>query len=209
MVVDGVVLGRETDKIREIMTRTATPYTITVVPWKRAYTNALLNPDMCVYSTTRTPERETLFKWVGPTDSAEWQLWARADSKRTLRGIEDARELRIGTSNGDARDGYLRSRGFRVEAVSDDMLNFRKLMLGRIDLWAVSVRAGTTGPRIAQWERNVKPLLVFHRAQVYLACNIAVPDKLINRLNIALAEARRDGTFENIERKYETWTAPQ
>lgn len=42
MRVDGVVLGHETDKIREIMDRTGTTYTIEVVPWKCAYTNALL-----------------------------------------------------------------------------------------------------------------------------------------------------------------------
>lgn len=208
MLVEGIVLGRETEKIRGLMARTATPYTIDLLPWKRAYTNALLHSDTCTYSTTRTPEREALFKWVGPTDVAEWQLWGRVGKRFNLRNLEDARNFRIGTSNGDARDVYLRSRGFKVEAVSDDMLNFKKLMLDRIDLWAVSVRTGTTGPRVGMWQEKVVPRLVFHRAHVYLACNTAVPTELIDRLNATLDEMRRDGTFERIERKYENWSAP-
>ena len=207
MVVDGVISGRETDKIRELMARTGTAYTLELLPWKRAYVNALTHDHACVYSTTRTPEREPLFKWVGATDFAEWQLWGRVDSGFTLKTLEDARKLRIGTANGDARDGFLRSRGFSVEPVNDDMLNVQKLLMRRIDLWAVSVRNGTKGPR-ALTGAEAGPLLSFHRVQVYLACNSSVPDVLVERLNAAVAEMWRDGTMERISRKYEHWAPP-
>ncbi|USX16558.1 ABC transporter substrate-binding protein [Oxalobacteraceae bacterium OTU3CAMAD1] len=207
MVVDGVITGRETDKIRELMTRTGTAYKLELLPWKRAYVNALTHDHACVYSTTRTPEREPLFKWVGATDFAEWQLWGRVDSGYTLKTLDDARKLRIGTANGDARDEFLRSRGFVVEPVNEDTLNAQKLLMRRIDLWAVSVRNGTKGPRgLAGSE--VAPLLSFHRVQVYLACNNSVPDALIERLNAAVADMWRDGTMERIGRKYENWTPP-
>jgi hypothetical protein len=54
----------------------------------------------CIFSTARTPERDALFKWVGPTDEAEWVLLGRADHSFQLRSLEDARPLRIGTYNG-------------------------------------------------------------------------------------------------------------
>ena len=98
---DGVT-GRETDKIREMMARTRTDYKIDLLPWKRAYVMALNQPQTCVYSTSRTPERERLFKWVGPADEAEWQCWGRIDHEFPLKTMEDARKLRIGTYNGDA-----------------------------------------------------------------------------------------------------------
>lgn len=209
MEVDGVITGRETDKIRELMARTATAYTIELVPWKRAYVMALTGANTCVYSTTRTPEREPLFKWVGATDYAEWQLWGRADAGLSLKTLEDARRLRIGTANGDARDEFLRRRGFSVESVSDDMLNLQKLLMRRIDLWAVSVRSGTRGPRGLSSTDQLVPLLSFQRAQVYLACNPSVPDALVARLNAAIAEMWRDGTMERFSRKYENWVAPR
>jgi polar amino acid transport system substrate-binding protein len=203
MLGENGVIGRETDKIRELMARTGTEYTIDLLPWKRAYMMAQTQNQTCVYSTSRTPEREALFKWVGPTDEAEWQFWGRADHEFPLNTIEDARKLRIGTYIGDARDEYLRSRGFKVEPVSNDLVNPKKLLLKRIDLWAVGMRNGTAGPRQPEWADKVVPLLVFNRVKVYLACNPSVPDQLVERLNAALADMRRDGTMTRLEQKYE------
>jgi polar amino acid transport system substrate-binding protein len=203
---DGAITGRATDKIRALMERTGTEYRIEQLPWKRALMMAQTQANTCVYSTSRTPEREALFKWIGPTDEAEWQLWGRADHDFPLNTLDDARKLRIGTAIGDARDDYLRSRGFNVEAVSNDLINPHKLLLNRIDLWAVAVRNGSAGPSQADWAGKVVPLLVFHRVQVYLACNRSMPDQQVERLNAALADLRRDGTVPRIDRKYEHWS---
>lgn len=209
MEINGVVSGRETAKIRELMARTATAYTIELLPWKRAYLAAMENDNTCVYSTTRTPEREASFKWVGPTDEAEWQFWGRADRNLALRTLEDARKLRIGTYHGDAREEFLRTRGFTVESVDNDMLNPDKLLLNRIDLWAVAVRRGAAIPRNPQWDGKVVPLLVFHRVKVYLACHLSVPDALVNKLNQTVSGMWRDGTMERLNRQYDNWKAPQ
>jgi polar amino acid transport system substrate-binding protein len=199
----GDIVGSATDKIRAIMERSAIAYTIDLLPWKRAYTLALQRTDACVYSTTRTPEREHLFKWVGPTEEGEWVLFARADHAFTLRTLDDARTLRIGTYNGDARDEYLRRRGFLVDSAQDDAANPRKLLMGRIDLWAVGVRAGKAPLLQKGWSDRIVPVLSFHRIGVYLACNRAVPDALVARMNEALAAMKRDGSARRIERRYD------
>ncbi|WP_343728541.1 transporter substrate-binding domain-containing protein [Duganella sp.] len=200
---DGVITGRATDKIRELMARTGTEYKIEMLPWKRALMMAQTRERTCVYSTSRTPERESWFKWVGPTDEAEWQFWGRADHRFPLNTVDDARKLRIGTSIGDARDDYLRSRGFNVDAATNDLVNPQKLLLNRIDLWAVAVRNGAAFPAPPEWGDKLVPLMVFHRVKVYLACNPSVPDELIDKLNAALAEMRRDGSLQRIDRKYD------
>lgn len=202
---DGIVIGRATDKVREMMARTGTAYRIEQLPWKRALLTAQTQPHTCVYSTSRTPEREHQFKWVGPTDEAEWQFWGRADHKFKLDTLDDARRLRIGTYLGDARDDYLRSRGFQVDAVSNDLINPQKLLADRIDLWAVSMRNGSPMPGQYNGAGQLVPLMVFHRVQVYLACHPSVPDEQISRLNAALAEMRRDGTLARLDRKYDSW----
>lgn len=209
MVENKVVTGLETEKIQEMMSRTSTDYTIDVLPWKRAYTTALSQSYACVYSTTRTPDRDRLFKWVGPIDEAEWVFLGRADHSFPLRTLEDARKLRIGTYNGDARDEFLRTRGFHVDPATNDMVNPQKLLLNRIDLWAVAMWRESPGVTHQDWSDKIVPLLVFNRVGVYLACNPAVPDTLVDRLNTALADMRRDGTLAKLERKYEHWTAPK
>jgi polar amino acid transport system substrate-binding protein len=200
------VVGYSSDKIHEIMARTGVSYSIDVLPWKRAYISAVQRANGCVFATTRTPEREPLFKWVGPTDEGAWVLLGRADRNYQLSTLEDARGLRIGTYNGDVRDDYLRARGFIVDSAPNDMLNPQKLLMNRIDLWATGARPG--GGLLEQngWGGKIVPVLLFNRIKVYLACNRAVPDTLIDRMNAALETMNRDGTSRRIERKYDNWT---
>lgn len=212
MLADGSessVVGSGSDKVREVMLRTGVAYTIELQPWKRAYTAALTRPDTCVFSTTRLPEREQLFKWIGPTDGAEWVLLGRADRRYALTTLDDARELRIGTYNGDARDTFLRERGFIVDPVQDDMINPQKLLMGRIDLWAGSLRRGSTMLEQNGWTGKIVPVLSMKQVDVYLACNLSVPDALVARMNAAVEAMQRDGTMKKIDRKYEGWQLPK
>ena len=201
----GRVTGIGTDMVREILDRSGIAYSIDVLPWKRAYTEALERNDGCVYSTTRTPEREPLFKWIGPIGEADWVLMARADRKLNLQTLDDARPYRIGTYNGDARDVYLRERGFHVDPAPNDLTNPRKLMLGRIDLWAASTRRSDATLERLGYAGKIVPVLVFNRIHIYLACNRAVPDELVTRMNGAVEAMERDGSARAILHRYDDW----
>jgi polar amino acid transport system substrate-binding protein len=205
MIERGQVVGSGTEKVLEIMARTGTAYSLDLLPWRRAYIFTQQAPDACLFSTTRTPEREKLFKWVGPTDEAQWVLLGRAGRSYKLHTLEDARKLRIGTYNGDVRDEFLRARGFRVDPAPNDLINPRKLLLDRIDLWAAAMRPGTTLLTGNGWAQKIVPVLSFKQVSVYLACNPAVPTELIDKMNAALDAMQRDGTVKRIDRKYAKW----
>lgn len=205
MIEGRTVIGSSTEKVREIMARSSLAYRIDLLPWKRAYTSALRRSNGCVYSTTRTPEREPLFRWIGPLDEAEWVLLARADRGYRFNTLEDARGLRIGTYNGDAREDYLRARGFQVDSANNDLINPRKLLMNRIDLWAASLRRGSYVLEQNGWNASIVPVLTFRTVQVYLACNKDVPEATVIRMQDALDTMERDGTSGRIERKYEAW----
>ncbi len=202
------VIGIGADTVREIMTRAHIDHTIELLPWKRAYIAALEHDDTCVFSTSRTPEREARFKWIGPIGEADWVLMARADRKLHLDSLEDARKYRIGTYNGDARDQYLRTRGFDVDPAPSDVLNPRKLMADRIDLWAASFRHGSATLSHLGYGDKIVPVLVFNRIRVYLACNRGVPDALAARMNAAVASMEHDGTLQQILHRYDTTGTP-
>lgn len=203
------IVGRATDQVRELMDRAQVSFTMELLPWARAYNMALKEADTCVFTTTRTPEREALFKWVGPVGAAEWILYGSAERKLKLQSIDEARSLLIGTYLGDARDEYFRSRGFRVESVSDDLANPRKLLLNRIDLWAASVVRGALLISQNGWTDKIVPVLSFHKVDLYVACNPTVPSALIDKLNATLEGMVRDGTTKALEKKYARWPLPQ
>lgn len=199
------IIGSGTEKVADIMARTGTAYSMDLLPWKRAYMELQQRPDACLFSTTRTPEREALFHWVGPTDEGDWVLLGRAGRNYNLHSLEDARNLRIGTYNGDARDSYLRERGFLVDPAPNDVINADKLLMDRIDLWAGSLKRGNAVLRRAGWADKIVPVLVFNKIRVYLACNRNVPAALIERMNAAVEAMQRDGTMRRIDLKYEKW----
>ncbi len=199
------IVGISPDKVREIMSRARISYTMEIMAWKRAYELALRTPNSCVFSTSRTPERESLFKWVGPLREFDWTLYGLANPPFQLSVLEDAKKLRIGGYNGDVRVQYLQDRGFTVDVAPDNFSNPRKLLGGRIDLWVTShqlahgllEREGLVG--------KIVPLLTFHTSRAYLACNKAVPDATIGALSSAMADILKDGTAAAIDRKYANW----
>ena len=195
MMEGSVVVGRETAKVRELLARARIAYTMELLPWKRAYAQALRERDTCVYSTTRTPEREALFRWIGPLNEAEWTLYGLASRHLTLRTLDDARGQVIGTVLGDARDDYLRLRGLQVAPVTQEWLNPQKLLLGRIDLWAVGMAVGSRPFSGKEWEGQVVPLLTFNRVETYLACNRQVPEAQLAAMQRAVIAMRRDGAM--------------
>jgi polar amino acid transport system substrate-binding protein len=208
MLVNGQIAGRNADKFREVLQRSGIAHEIDILPWKRAYILVQSRPDMCVFGMSRTTEREKLFKWVGPTDEAEWTFYGLADHNFRLDSLEDARGLRIGTYNGDARDEFLRARGFRVDPAQNDMANVQKLLMKRIDVWPVAMRTGA--PPLAEpgWGGRIVPIYTFNRVGIYMACNVAVPDALVAQMNAALDTMRRDGSNDRIDQKYAHWTPP-
>jgi polar amino acid transport system substrate-binding protein len=202
MMGDGQVIGFATEKVRVIMERVGVGYTIEMLPWKRAYLLAQNQANTCVYSTTRVPERERMFKWVGPTHENDWTLFGRADRDYRIASIEDARKYRIGAYNGDVRSEALIAQGFIVDTVQDKLSNPRKLLVNRIDLWASSVRVGSAILAENGWSTQIVPVLTFKRTELYLACNPSVPDALVARMNAALKAMNSEGLSAAIERKY-------
>src|SRR4051812_9894106 len=67
MLLNGKLTGFATEKLKVVLARSGIEADFMHYPWKRAYVLATTQSDTCVYSTTRLPEREKLFKWVGPT----------------------------------------------------------------------------------------------------------------------------------------------
>lgn len=185
-------LANVPERVLSIMRRAGISYSIHSYPWKRAYAAALEHPNGCVFATARTAEREALFKWVGPIDESDSMLMGRAGRDYQIKTLEDARKYQIGTYMGDWRTEFLRSRGFKVDPAQNDVSNLPKLLMGRIDLWAAALPRGVVSG-VGYFPETVVPVFKFNTIKLYLACNRALPDSVVARLNgaaeIVLEEA--------------------
>lgn len=199
---DENIHGIAVDIVREIFKRADISYSLTLrFPWERIYKLALESPGYGVFVMARLPEREKLFKWVGPIGPDDWIMLAKADSKIALDSLEQARQYKIGAYKGDAIAETLAKQGLKPIVVLRDQDNARKLVNGQIDLWATGDPAGRYLAR-QEGVTDLKTVLRFNSAELYLALNKDVPDDVVARLQAALDELRKEGVVDAIMARY-------
>ncbi|BBP68335.1 hypothetical protein PHLH6_03390 [Pseudomonas sp. Seg1] len=194
--------GIATDIVREMFQRAGITYSLTLrFPWERVYKLALENPGYGAFVMARLPDREKLFKWVGPIGPDDWILLAKADSKITLETLNDARKYRIGAYKGDAIAETLTKQGLKPVVVLRDQDNAKKLVNGQIDLWATGDPAGRYLAR-QDGVTGLKTVLRFNSAELYLALNKDVSDEVVAKLQAALDQLRKEGVVDDIMARY-------
>lgn len=194
--------GIAVDIVRETFKRAGISYNLTLrFPWERIYKLALEKPGYGVFVMARLPEREALFKWVGPIGPDDWVLLAKADSKVQIADLEHARGFKIGAYKGDAIAQTLERQGLKPILALRDQDNAQKLVDGQIDLWATGDPAGRYLARQVG-VTQLRTVLRFNSAQLYLALNKDVPDQVVARLQAALDQLRGEGVVDEIMARY-------
>ncbi|MBI3284773.1 MAG: ABC transporter substrate-binding protein [Burkholderiales bacterium] len=197
------VSGISTDKVRELMRRAGETYSLRAYPWARAFQMAQQNTNTCVFSTTRTPEREPMFKWVGPLVKNNWVVFARADDHRHPKNLEELRPYVLGAYRKDAVGEFLITKGFKIELANVDADNPRKLLYRRFDFWATGELLGLSILKQQNLIGQIVPLFQFQQTELYLACHPDVPQQRIDLFNQLLLEMEKDGTVKAIEKRYQ------
>ena len=190
------VHGFAADVMRETFKRAGIAYEMTLrFPWARVYQTTLDNPDHGLFVTARAPEREKLFKWVGPLSPYAWVVLARADSPISLGSLEEAKPYRFGTYKSNILASELRAKGLVVSETLRDQENVHKLQSGQIDLWATGDPAGRY---IAKLEgvTGLKTVFRVESGQLFLALNLQTPDEAVQRLQSALDQLRAEGFLD-------------
>lgn len=197
---DNKLKGIAIDILAEVMKKTGMEYEVQMMPWSRAYKNALTDKNTCAFATYKTPERSPLFKWVGPLLVAKWSFYALPDSKIVINSLDDARKYRIGGYLSDAPTGYLMMQGFTLDQAPDNNLNIKKLEKGRIDLWATGDPAGPFMAKLLGVK--LKNLYTFYTVEMSISCNKNVSDDAILKMQNALDEVEKEGTAKRIRELY-------
>lgn len=205
----GQLKGLSVDLLEKMLERSGSSQNredFMVLPWIRAYKIALNTPNTILFSVTRTPEREALFKWVGPIFENATYLIAH---KRSNIRVTDARQLRsynFGTIREDASEIFLKRIGVDQSQFTRNAKTVSNLVMleaGRIDMvvcsWDSLVQdAGLVGLNPDDFE-------IVHKidsSDVSYALHIRTPDSIVNTLQNALDVLKKDGTFQQIWKKH-------
>lgn len=202
---DGEVTGLATDIVREILSREGTEGKIELLAWDEAYDTALKEPNVVLFSTTRTAKREKLFHWLGPIGSYNDALYAKKGSRLKINSLEDAKSsASIGTVDGWFSQEFLQENGFTNLISSEKPKTIAaKLMSGEVELAAFT---DMTAPAILAEAgasmSDLKRVFVIKQYDFYIAFSLGTNEKIIQSWRKKFAEMKKDGSFAKILQKW-------
>jgi ABC-type amino acid transport substrate-binding protein len=205
---DGVVRGQSTDIVKEIARRQNQNVSVEVLPWAEGYLLLQTEPDVALYSTVRTAERENLFFWVGPIGSIDYILYARNGSAVSIPSLEAAKKGgTIGVVRDDVRHQFLQSENVtNLDLCSDDMECAELLSEGKIDLWLGSSSAADVSRLAGLDPVAFRPVYTMKRTELYIAFSNRTPAGTVAAWQRSLDAMKKDGTYDHILTRYRSGT---
>ncbi|QHF02667.1 transporter substrate-binding domain-containing protein [Pseudomonas asturiensis] len=200
--------GMTTEIVRAIMAVTGDEFNIVMLPSMRASHTLKSRPKTILYSMFRTPEREHLYKWVGPIAEESiypYQL-ASAPPITSLEQLLHAPQ--ITTRHAGLLPDMLQSLGFKNldKSATESVQLYRMLLNGR-----TSIIIGDTDAGVVYRSRqlNIAPgtlrqiPIALYRSSLYIAFSQDCDDAVVASWAKALETLRESGELERIQRKYE------
>jgi len=202
------ITGMATEVVRAIMALTGDDFEIRMRPSMRASRVLQTQPRTIMYSLFRTPEREPLYKWVGPIAEESiypYQLAVAAQPIHTLEQLLHA--PRITTRHAGLVPTMLASMGFDnldMSATESRQL-YRMLLAGRTE-----VIIGDTDAGVAYYSRQLgiapgtlrRIPIELYRSSLYIAFSLDSDDTLVAAWTAALEQLRTTGELERIQSRY-------
>lgn len=125
--------------VREIHRVAGIDVGIEVLSWSRAFRQAQRRENVLLFSVGRTPERESLFQWVGPIVPYVVSFYGYGDNLPGVRSWQDLQDYQIGVVRGDMRDQHLtHAGGFQLRRFRNSQDLLRALAAREIDLAPVA-----------------------------------------------------------------------
>ncbi|MGF1740530.1 transporter substrate-binding domain-containing protein [Vibrio profundum] len=199
---NGQIKGIATEQVVLIMSKANIDYVMKVYPWARAYKTTETNKNTCVFTTSNTPERANLFKWVEPLSLNTSVLVKLKSSNITLSSLDEAKKYKIGIQNQDVAGVYLKDHGFtQLDSANDADKSIKKLKANRVDMVAM---AESRLIAMVNDGQPVEKAIDIFAIKMGLACNKSVKDETIVKLQFQLDQLIADGTQKKIMEKYQS-----
>jgi len=200
--------GMTTEVVRAIMALTGDNFELVVLPSMRSAKVLKSRPKTILYSMFRTPDREALYKWVGPIAQESIYPYQLADADPVNSRAQLMRAPQITTRIAGLIPDTLQAQGFTnldKSATGSEQL-YRMLLAGRTD-----IIVGDTPAGVAYYSRqlNIPPATLrripveLYRSSLYIAFSSDSEDKVVASWVAALQQLLNSGELERIQRRYD------
>jgi polar amino acid transport system substrate-binding protein len=212
MTQGGRVTGMSTEVVEAVLKEVGMEASIQPMPWARAYELALNESNVLIYSIVRTPERESLFQWIGAIAPTKWYIYSLADRPVKLNTLADAHGHQIATVNQDVGEQFLVSKGFRIgkelQSSTKYEHNYRKLKVDHVELWISNelnalylTRQNGEDPDKVLIQSLPLPELSSADG-LNMAFSRKTPSQTVEKFRVGLETIRRNGVYDAIARKW-------
>lgn len=206
---DGQLTGMATEIVRAIMARTGDAFEIVLRPSMRTSLMLQNRPKTIMFSMFRTPEREALYKWVGPIAEESirpWQLTSAAHPVETLEQL--LRAPQITTRHAGLVPGLLESLGFNNldKRATESVQLCNMLRAGRSEIIIGDTDAGVAhySAQLHLPPGTLRPVPIeLYRASLYIAFSQDSDDERVAAWAEALEALRSSGELLRIQQRYE------
>ena len=202
--IDSKVKGFATEIIQRVMDDAGLNYTITVLPWPRAYKKALTEPNTLVYSLGRLPDREDLFIWLNKIINIEYNFYTQ-DEKLLNATLIDIINLPVAVIRESVSHLILKKRGFKnfffinnASHASQLFVRNRISLIFGSSLWFAEVMKENPPPS------NRLPIDDFDALtiELYFAINPKSDPIVVNKIRKSMKKIVKDGSFKKIINSY-------
>lgn len=189
-------------------------------PWKRSFELAKSNPEW--HGTliwTHSEERAIEFHYSDVVMTLNDVFFHRSDTPFDWASMDDLKGLRVGATLGYFYGAEFekaeKERVFKVDRVSDDITNLKKLMRGRIDVFPLTTEVGYELV-FDTFPRSSRNLIVNHQKPIrsssyhlILSRDITENVELLEAFNKGLEKIKSNGIYEQlIEKSILGWYRP-
>ena len=214
--VEGKITGISVDVLTKSLKALGHNYpvdNIKVLPWARAYRQAVSGPNTVLFSTTRTEQREKLFHWVGPIIPTRVVLLAKKSKDIKISTPEDIKKYKIGVLRDDIGEQLVLSLGAKEShltrvAVAKSVI--KMMNADRVELWAYEENA-------ARWfikgegfsNEDYDTVYVLKDSDLYYTFSLDIDKSLVNELQKGIdlikkpQSDEKESIYDEILKKYQ------
>ena len=207
---DGKLQGIAIDMMELILQEAGTGQSksdIQLVPWSRGYNLIQRDPNVCLFSMTKSKERENMFKWVGPVAKTTIVLYAMKDSGIKINSEADLANYTTTVVKDDIGEQLMLnavSDKSKVDASANSLACVRKLYNNRVNLWAYESNVGKWVAKSNKFDTSkLVPVYTLSESELYFAFSKNTDDATIKKFQAAYDKLKKAGKFDAILKAYQ------
>ncbi|KAB8037750.1 transporter substrate-binding domain-containing protein [Silvanigrella paludirubra] len=187
-------------------------YKLEIKPWKRAFTEALTNEDKksFIIPLTRNKEREEKFVWASKIYEAK-TIFLTMSGGKNIDSMADAKGSKIGVLAGSSYENILSNSDSKIEkssidAVPNDITNFKKLIGKKIDAWftinivaLTMIKANLKAENLNESNFRIGKAIAVQ--EKYIATTSATSPELIKKVTDAIEAFKKTPDYKKLTDK--------